>query len=149
MTMFSTDRQTHRHTFIAAWAKAQAGQPLAPVEAQIVQIARLHPEYQRYLEHPDQSLDRDFSPDAGEVNPFLHMGLHLAIQDQLSIDQPTGIRRLYQRLAATHGDAHTAEHRLMECLAAALWRAQREHRPFNTKAYLKCIKRTGGGQRSR
>ena len=147
MTMFTADRKTHRSTFIAAWAKAQAGQPLAPVEAQIVQIARMHPEYQHYLKDPEQHLDRDFSPDAGETNLFLHMGLHIAILDQLSIDQPAGIRRLHQNLVATHGDVHEAEHRLMECLAEALWRSQRENRPFNTKAYLKCIKRAGGGRR--
>lgn len=149
MTMFPADRQTHRHTFIAAWAKALAGQSLEPVEAQIVQVARMHPEYQHYLADPDRSLDRDFSPEAGETNPFLHMGLHIAILDQLSIDRPAGIRRLHQALVAATGDLHAAEHRLLECLAAGLWRSQRENRPFNDKAYLKCIKRAIGGRGTR
>jgi hypothetical protein len=149
MTMFSTDRQSHRRTFITAWAKAQAGQPLEPVEAQIVQIARMHPEYEAYLSDPERNLDRDFSPEAGEANPFMHMGLHIAILDQLSVDQPPGIRRLHQQLVATTGDVHEAEHRMMQCLAEGLWRLQRDDHPFNEKAYLKCIKRAGGGQRPR
>ena len=147
--MFPADRQTHRSTFLEAWAKACAGQPLAPVEAQIVQIARMHPQYQIYLTDPERNLDRDFSPDAGEVNPFLHMGLHIAILDQLTVDQPAGVRRLHQQLVATTGDVHEADHRLMQCLAEGLWRLQRDPQPFNEKAYLKCIKRAGGGLRPR
>ena len=137
--MLTADRQTHRSAFIAAWAKAQAGQPLEPVEAQIVQVARMHPEYAGFLSDRDGSLEREFPPDLGETNPFLHMGLHIAILDQLSIDQPAGIRRLHQRLVAATGDPHAAEHRLMQCLAEGLWRLQRIQKPFNTKAYLNCI----------
>jgi hypothetical protein len=144
--MFSQDRQTHRRTFVEAWTKATSGLPLEPVEAQIVQIARMHPEYEPFLSDPEESLDRDFSPDLGETNPFLHMGLHIVILEQLGLDQPAGIRRLHQKLVATTGDTHEADHRLMTCLAEALWRIQRDNKPFNEKSYLKCIKRSIGAR---
>jgi hypothetical protein len=147
--MSSTERQTHRRAFIDAWARALADHPLGPVEAQIVQVARMHPEYQGCLTDADRSLDRDFPPEAGQGNPFLHMGLHIAILEQLTADQPAGIRSLHQRLVAATGDVHAADHRLMECLAAGLWRVQRDRKPFNEKAYLKCIKRAGGPIRPR
>ena len=147
--MFQSDRQTHRRAFIDAWAKAAADRPLEPVEAQIVQIARMHPEYADYLTDADEILDQDFLPEAGQTNPFLHMGLHIVILEQLSIDQPAGIRRLHQNLVRATGDVHEADHRLMECLAEALWRLQHDRKPFNDKAYLKCIKRAGGGVRPR
>ncbi len=147
--MLSPDRQTHRSAFITAWAKAQSDQSLEPLETQIIQVARMHPEYEVFLTDPDMSLTREFPPDLGETNPFLHMGLHIAILDQLSADQPAGIRRLHQNLVSTTGDVHEAEHRLMQCLAEGLWRTQRHHKPFNEKAYLKCIKRMGGGLRPR
>lgn len=147
--MFSEDRQTHRQTFIDAWAKARSNQPLEPLEAQIVQILQMHPEYKGLLEDPDSVLDRDWLPEQGESNPFLHLGLHIAILEQLSVDRPAGIRRLHQNLAAATGDVHEAEHRIMECLVEALWRVQHDDKPFNDKAYLKCVKRAGGGVRPR
>lgn len=146
--MFSTDRKTHRETFIDTWTKARSGQPLEPLESQIVQILKMHPEYQNLLEDPD-SLDRDWIPEEGQTNPFLHLGLHVAILEQLSVDRPVGIRKLHQNLTAATGDVHEAEHHLMQCLAEALWRVQHDLKPFNDKAYLKCIRRAGGGRRPR
>jgi hypothetical protein len=141
--MFSNDRQSHRRMFITAWEKAQAGEPLEPVEAQIVQILRQHPEYHGLMSDTETALERDFPPEQGESNPFLHMGLHIAILDQLSVDQPAGIRGLYLQLARTLGDPHEAEHRIMECLAEALWTLQRTQAPFDDAGYLACIKRAG------
>lgn len=132
-----------------AWNKSRSGQPLEPLEAQIVQILRLHPEYQDLLEEPDATLDRDWLPEQGETNPFLHLGLHLAILEQLTIDRPAGIRKLHGNLATATGDVHEADHRVMACLAEALWRVQHEGKPFDEKAYLKCLKRSGGGIRPR
>ena len=147
--MFSTDRKTHRQAFVEAWAKARSDQPLEPVESLIVQVVRMHPEYQGALESdPDDLLDRDWLPETGDANPFLHLGLHIAVLEQLSVDRPAGIRKLHRNLSAASG-AHEADHRIMECLAETLWRAQRDDKPFNDKAYLKCIRRLGGGSRPR
>jgi hypothetical protein len=145
--MFSNDRQSHRRTFITAWKKAQAGQPLEPVEAQIIQILRQHPEYHALMSDAEGVLDQDFEPESGQSNPFLHMGLHIAVLDQLSIDQPAGIRTLYQRLSERTGDPHEAEHRIMECLAEALWTLQRNGTSFDARTYLDCIKGAGAEHR--
>ncbi len=142
--MLSSDRNSHRRVFIRAWGNARARQPLTPLEIQIVEILRQHPEYQPFLEADDNALDRDFSPEQGTSNPFLHLGLHLAILEQVSIDQPAGIRHLYQTLTQRTGDPHAAEHRLMDCLAEGLWTLQRGQQPFNEHDYLDCIKRGSG-----
>lgn len=141
--MYPTDRRTHRQIFIHAWHKAAGGQPLEPIEAQIVEILRQHPEYLPLIEAEDDALDRDFSPEQGEQNPFLHLGLHLAIQEQVGIDQPVGIRQLYLDLAQRSGDAHQTEHRIMECLVDALWRLQRNQGSFSEQDYLDCIRGSG------
>ncbi|EXJ15197.1 DUF1841 family protein [Imhoffiella purpurea] len=137
--MLSADRQTHRRIFIQAWRKARQSEPLEPLERQIVEILQRHPEYQGLLETEDATLDKDFLPQQGETNPFLHLGLHLAILEQISIDQPAGIRQGYLDLAQGLGDAHQAEHRIMECLANALWRLQHDQGPFDEGDYLACI----------
>ncbi|MBK5965130.1 hypothetical protein CCR95_13795 [Thiocystis minor] len=139
--MFSSDRNSHRGVFIQAWEKARAEQPLEPLELQIVGILRQHPEYQPFLEAGDSALERDFSPEQGQSNPFLHLGLHLAILEQLSIDQPAGIRKLYRNLTRRTGDAHEAEHRIMACLAESLWKLQHDRQPFNESNYLECVRR--------
>jgi len=137
--MLAADRETHRRIFIRAWSKAKQSEPLEPLERQIVEILQQHPEYQGLLETPDASIDADFPPHQGRTNPFLHLGLHLAIQEQVGIDQPTGIRQRYLDLAQRFGDAHQAEHRMMECLTESLWKLQHDQRPFDEQAYLACI----------
>ena len=141
--MFSTDRQAHRRIFLQAWDKAKRQEPLEPLEERLVAIMRQHPEYLPFLESGENALERDFPPDLGQTNPFLHLGLHLAILEQLSIDQPRGIRRLYQEGLVRNGDAHRLEHAIMECLMEALWRAQHGQGPFDEQGYLACIKRLG------
>jgi hypothetical protein len=145
--MFSSDRNSYRSVFIDAWHKARTGQPLEPMEVQIVAILRQHPEYQSFLAEDASALERDFSPEQGQSNPFLHMGLHMTILEQLSINQPTGIRSLYQKLLRRTGDPHAAEHGIMECLVESLWKIQHDQQPFNERNYLECIKRAGGARR--
>ncbi|MBK1717683.1 hypothetical protein CKO27_08525 [Thiocystis violacea] len=141
--MFSADRQTHRRIFLEAWRKATNQEPLEPLEARIVEIMRQHPEYQAFIEGGEAALERDFLPDRGQANPFLHLGLHLAILEQLSIDQPRGIRQLYQDLIGRIGDPHRLEHAIMDCLMEALWRVQQHQEAFDERAYLDCVKRLG------
>lgn len=148
--MFTKDRNALRQAYLDAWGKARVGAPLEPVEQQIVDVIRQHPEYHSLLEQRDVALARDWGPEGGETNPFLHMGLHIALQEQLSTDRPAGIRQLYRGMIdACLGDTHAAEHRILDCLAEAIWKVQRDGREFQPKAYLKCIKRRGAGQRRR
>ncbi|NEX22748.1 DUF1841 family protein [Thiorhodococcus mannitoliphagus] len=138
--MLATNRETHRRIFIEAWRKATDGQPLEPVEAQIVSVIRQHPEYQSMLETGEQILDKDFITEAGHANPFFHMGLHIAVHEQLSIDRPQGIRAAFQDLCSRCPDTHAVEHRMMECLAQALWTSQQGPQDFDEVAYLECIR---------
>lgn len=141
--MFSSDRKAHRRIFTEAWRKALNAQPLEPLEIRIVEILRLHPEYQPLLESGEDALERDFHPDGGETNPFFHLGLHLAILDQVSIDQPHGIRSIYAELRANLSDSHALDHHMMDCLAQALWLAQQGNGVFDERGYLDCVRRIG------
>jgi hypothetical protein len=148
--MFSHERDDLRQAYLTAWRKACSNESLEPVERQIVDVVRQHPEYHALLEQGENALGREWRPDGGQTTPFLHMGLHIALHEQLSVDRPGGIRRLYQgMIEACLGDVHAAEHRMMECLAEELWKAQRQGREFRTKPYLKCIRRHGAGNRAR
>ncbi len=148
--MFTQDRSQLRSVYLEAWRKAREGLPLAPIEQQVVDVARRHPEYHALLEAGEAGLQRDYLPEQGETNPFLHLALHIAILEQLSTDRPAGMRKLYQQLVLSNaGDTHEAEHTIMECLAEAIWRLQRDDKPFDEKAYVKCIRKRGGGRRPR
>lgn len=135
--MFSSNRETYRRVFLEAWQKAKTGQPLSALESQIVDILKRHPLQQTLLEADQDVVAQDFRPEQGQANPFLHLGLHLAVVEQLAIDQPPGIRQRYQALVQTLSDPHQAEHRVMECLAKALRLASQQ--AFDTEGYLDCI----------
>lgn len=137
--MYGTDRARLREVFFNAWRRHRAGQPLEGVERLIVAVAQRHPEYQSLLDRPDAQIDRDYDPALGETNPFLHLSLHIAIEEQLSIDQPRGVRALYDRLRLRLADEHAAQHVMMECLAEMLWQAQRDNTAPSEARYLDCL----------
>jgi len=134
-------RDDLRRVYIEAWRKRRAGLPIEPLEAQVADVIALHPEYHAALEGGEDTLARDYTPEGGQSNPFLHLGLHLAVRDQIATDRPAGIRKAFQTVAAHLGSEHEAEHRIIECLAEAMWEAQRTGRPPDEKAYLEAVLR--------
>jgi hypothetical protein len=134
--MFDPTRDEVRETFFAAWRKYRAGQPLAGIEALALDVVLLHPEYHGLLSDPERSRDKDYFD---ESNPFLHMSLHMALEEQLSIDQPPGIATRWRQLLGRYGDRHEALHQALECLAETVWRAQRDRIAPDATAYLDCL----------
>lgn len=139
--MYNPTRDQARRFFIDAWRKDRAREVLTPLEDIATGIVRLHPEYHPLLEDADAALARDWTPESGEANPFLHLSLHLAIEEQLSIDQPSGIRAAFEALLAKCGDRHAALHAVLECLGETIWQAQRNGGAFDGAAYVECIRR--------
>ncbi|WP_260291160.1 DUF1841 family protein [Sedimenticola hydrogenitrophicus] len=139
--MFGNDRNQMRRFYTESWRKARAGEELIPLERLLAGVIQQHPEYHALLEAPESALEKDFLPDAGETNPFLHMGMHISLQEQIGTDRPPGVRQLYQQVVRRIGDSHEAEHRMMECLGRMLWEAQRENRLPDEQAYLRCLRR--------
>ena len=139
--MFNPSREEVRQFYFEAWRKHREGEVLAGLDSVAVGVILLHPEYHTVLDNPERYQDRDYRPEAGDTNPFLHMSMHVAIEEQLSIDQPPGIKREFARIAARLGERHAACHEVMECLAETVWRAQRDGMPPDAPAYLECLKR--------
>ncbi len=139
--MFGNDRNSLRRYYCTAWDKAQSGQTLEPLEQLIVGVIREHPEYQPALTRAETALEREYLPEMGETNPFLHMGMHIALQEQLGSQRPAGIVEIYQRLCRRLGDRHAAEHQMIECLGETLWEAQRRGAEPDERAYLRRLRR--------
>ena len=133
--MFDPSREQVREMFFGTWRKYRAGEPLAGIESLALDIVLHHPEYHELLSAPARYRDKDYTD---ESNPFLHMSLHLAFEEQLSIDQPPGIASLFNRLLLIKGERHGALHEALECLAETVWRAQRDGTPPDARAYLDC-----------
>ena len=137
--IFGNDRNRLRQYYLDAWQKRLAGEDLEPLEALIAAVVAQHPEYHALLESAD-AIEQDFTPEQGQTNPFLHMGMHVGLAEQIGADRPAGIRDIHRQLSQKHGDAHSAEHRMMECLGLVLWEAQRQNRPPDEAAYLDCLR---------
>ena len=139
--MFNPTRDQVRDFFFGAWEKSRSGQPLTPVESMALAIMLEHPEYHEVLGHRERYANKEWTPEQGESNPFLHLSMHLAIEEQLSIDQPPGIRAEVERLSRKLDSAMAARHAVMECLAEQVWQAQRNGLAFSNDAYLDCLRR--------
>jgi hypothetical protein len=138
--MFSNDRTELRKVFYDCWQQKLDGQALDALQQMIVSVIEQHPEYHSLLEKNDK-LERDYDPAQGETNPFLHMSMHIALIEQISTDRPPGIRNSHQKLTKSLGSPHQAEHRMMDCLAEAIWQAQRNNTPPDETAYLACLQK--------
>ncbi len=136
--MFGNDRNEMRQMFYTAWKNFNNKTLLQPLEQIIVTIIQQHPEYHALLAD-ESSIDKDFTPEMGQTNPFLHMSMHIAIHEQLSTQRPAIIQDVYQSLRQKHRDAHQAEHEIMECLGQMLWQAQRDQTSPNEQHYIECI----------
>jgi hypothetical protein len=139
--MFTPSRDESRRFLTTAWSKFRADAPRSALEQMAVDSIALHPEYHALLEDPERHVDRDWRPESGETNPFLHLSLHLAVAEQLGIDQPPGIRAQFERLRVARGDEHAALHAVLECLGEVLWAAQRHGTPPDAALYLACLER--------
>ena len=137
--MFDPLRGQVRDFFFETWRKVRAGDALTGMEALALEIVLLHPEYHAVLGDPERTRERDYFPELGQTNPFLHLSLHLALEEQLSIDQPRGVAARFAALVARRGERHAALHDAIECLAEMVWRAQRERAEPDGAAYLECL----------
>ena len=141
--MFNPSRDQVRSFFIDTWRKCQARDVLTPMETTAADIITQHPEYHAVVEDPE-AIDRDFPPESGQINPFLHLSLHLAIEEQLSIDQPPGVRAAFEAACARRGGRHDAMHHALECLGGMLFNAQRSGPPPAGPAYVGPLRKRGG-----
>ncbi|MGH8427360.1 MAG: DUF1841 family protein [Gammaproteobacteria bacterium] len=138
--MFPVERSEIRRQYSAAWKKARSGVMPSAQEKSIAEVISEHPEYQALIESGEAALEAEFPPEAEQTNPYLHLGLHIAIREQAAIDRPPGVRAIHAALVAARG-VHKAEHAMIECLAETLWEAQRANRPADDAAYLERLRR--------
>jgi hypothetical protein len=140
-TFGSYTREQLRQSYLDAWRKHEAGAILTPLEAMIAGVIGAHPEYQAMIQNAGDALVLDANPANAAENPFLHMGLHMAVREQVAIDRPPGVRTLHQELQVRFGTLHDAEHILMDCLGETLWEAQRAGREPDEMDYIKLARR--------
>jgi hypothetical protein len=140
--LFDPSREQVRNFFCESWRKHRERLILEGAEATAADLIAEHPEYHALLEKPEAAIEQEFTPEGGQMNPFLHLSLHLAIAEQISIDQPRGIKAAYFALRQKM-EVHDAEHAIMECLGEAIWRSQREKAPMDGEAYLECVRKKG------
>jgi Domain of unknown function (DUF1841) len=139
--MFNPTQSQVREFFCATWQKHQTHSVMTPLEIIAADWINFHPEYHEQLADLQGSLNAQYPVEAGNSNPFLHLSMHLTIAEQISIDQPTGIKLINDQLCAQYGNAHDAAHAIMECLGQMIWQSQRTGSPPDGQAYLDNLKR--------
>lgn len=138
---FTQDRIRLRNFYAETYRKALAGELLEPLEVLIADVIKEHPEYHYLFTNGESGLDDDFTPEDGQINPWLHMSMHVALREQVGTDRPAGIADITRSLLLKYQDGHQVEHKMFECLGEVLWRAQRDKAQPNDAAYLDCLNR--------
>ena len=133
--MFFQDRKKQREFLANSWQKYTSNKPLEPLEQQLVSVIKIHPEYHNLI----GNIDSQYLPEQGGVNPFLHINLHLALRDQLSINQPKGVKEVHQKLIDQYKDPHVVEHLMMECIVEMIYISQKNNTAIDQESYLNCI----------
>ncbi len=139
--MFAPSQNDVRRFFCDAFAKHRDGRPMTAMEVLAADWITQHPEYDADLSDVDAALAAVFDVEAGRTNPFLHLSMHLSISEQVTINQPRGIKQAYELLAARLGSAHEAQHEVMECLGEMMWTSQRSGLPPDGEKYIDCVRR--------
>ncbi len=139
--MFNPTREQARQFLFEAWRKRVGGELLSPLEDLTAQLIDKHPEYHALLATPENHKDKDFLSDGSEVNPFLHIMMHLSIEEQISIGQPHGIREQFARLTQKYDSEHEAQHAMMDCLGEMIWQAQRNKTEPDAAIYIACLEK--------
>ena len=139
--MFNPSQHDVREFFCTAQRKLRSGKPLSPLEAIAADWIGEHPEYESDLADVDAARQAEYPVEGGRTNPFLHLSMHVSISEQVSIDQPRGIRQAFELLRARLGSAHAAQHEVMECLGEMIWQSQRSGLPPDGERYLDCVRR--------
>ena len=143
--MYDVNTQDVRRFFAQVWQQRLLPLQLDALQQKALRIVEAHPEYHRYLEHIENYLDKNWTPDEGETNPFFFIFLHLSIQEQVAINQPPGIREIHQRLCGKYNDDWVqAEHEMMEALAETSWEAERFGRGLDVNAYMTRLRKLVG-----
>ena len=136
------DRDSGRMFFLEVWGKHKKKLPLEALEQMVLDVILQHPEYHVILEKDEKEISAiEFTPEMGMTNPFLHMGMHIAIFEQIGSNRPSGITALYQQLLPKYSSAHDLEHSMMECLGESLWLAQRNNTLPDEAQYLEQVKK--------
>lgn len=138
--MFAPSQHDVRRFLCGAYRKQRAGEPLTPLEAMAADWISEHPEYHADLSDESAALAAVYTVEGGRVNPFLHLSMHLTIAEQMSIDQPRGVRQAVERLGARLGSMHDAHHEAMEALGEMVWESQRSGRPPDGERYLERLR---------
>ncbi len=137
--MFNPTRDQVREFFMTTWQKHLEKSVLSPIEATALKWILEHPEYHALLSSAEAK-QQDFTVSDGQVNPFLHLSMHLAIEEQVSINSPPGIKAIFEQLSQRR-NPHDAMHEIMECLGQVIWESQRLGTPLNNELYMDLLQK--------
>ncbi|AGF49226.1 DUF1841 family protein [Candidatus Kinetoplastidibacterium galati] len=136
--MFNPSLDQARYFFIEVWNKHKLSKTLTPIEKTTIACILEHPQFYKDLDNKE-SIKNSYNSNFPESNPFLHLSMHLAISEQLLIDQPCGIKAAYNKLI-TSNDPHTAIHKIIKCLTLTIQYSQTHRLELDSNKYMNLIK---------
>ena len=141
-SVFETLRGINRKHFYDIWKKAQSGelQGLTEEEQRLGKIMLDHSdEYFNQFEFADALADHEYDPET-EVNPFLHVVLHVVAEKQVEDRDPIEAFQFYNAMLRNKCSRHEAIHLLNIILIKFIFQILKEKKPFPLESYRKILK---------
>ena len=141
MPVFSgQNREQLRQMYLDAWRKYTARQPLSRWKPNLPPSSPSTPNTSPCSNPAPRRSTADYTPEGGRENPFLHMGLHLAIREQVATDRPPGIAQIHQSLSSASATPTPPSTPCWSCLAETLWESQRSGSAPDEQRYLERLR---------
>lgn len=135
-------RSLNRQYMYEIWQHAKANDldQLSEEEQQIGKLMLEHEEYHNQFEFADALEDYQFDPESG-VNPFLHISIHVIVENQLKSKQPIEAYQFYNSIRRKKVSHHETIHLIGNIFAPLMFQVLKRKEPFDNELYQQLLKK--------
>ncbi len=138
------DRGEHRKLMHMLWERSKTGdfEGLDDEQRRLAQAMKLHEdEFHNEFEFADVIQNREYDPDQDEVNPFLHITMHAAVETQIENKDPIEVYQFYNAMAKKKCSRHETVHLIAAIMTPLMYRTMTRMMPFDNNRYISLLKK--------
>ena len=136
------DEENRQHLY-TLWGRAKEGNfdGLTDDEERFARIMLDHrDEFYNQFEYTGLAYDQENDSEA-EFDPFLHVGIHAAVEAQLELRDPVEAFQFYNALRNKKYPHHDAVHFIGQILIYLIFDVIEDEQPFDLETYRKLLKK--------
>ena len=136
-------RSANREYLHFLWEKAKNNDldGLDDEDRRLAEAMLMHEdEFFNEFEFADVLHDREFDPDT-DVNPFMHITIHTAVENQLAAKDPIEVYQFYNAMRKKKCSHHDTIHLIGAILLPLIFDTMKHQKSFNNDRYVSMLKK--------